>query len=143
MNMRVRTNAGQVAQAWNNRTQGMKGVIRTAIQDAIKFLRGKLRYPPPAPVPGYQRTYRLQRALQSGAQDYINIEYLGSGGFAIYGEWTMTDPPYAGYVIDEATQAYMHRGYWWTVQSKAQQHMDRMRQILSDALDRYWGGLDW
>ena len=89
-----------------------------AMGRAVSGLRGGVgKYPPKPEGSKYRRTGTLGRSLTSFAHgDSIHSVKRIAGG--VEGRWG-TNVKYAPYVIDQNSQAWMHKGRWWTLQGEA------------------------
>lgn len=88
----------------------------------------------------YRRTYQLGRSLGvdekggkiSPPDVYTVKEYQASGMMeAEFG----TNLEYAPYVIGDYTQAWVHRGRWWTMRKVADRAVPKIRKIFQNMLD--------
>ena len=91
---------------------------------------GEMGYPPQRTnmVRPYKRTGTLGKSLgmTGGKPTVYSIKGSGSQITGRYG----TDLKYAKYVIDDQKQAYMHKGWWWT--------MDVVRKRAEPKIKRLW-----
>lgn len=86
------------------------------MRQAITYVHSQVPgYPAPPATSTYRRTGTLGRSVTSFSATgaLSRVESVGSGVVGYVG----TNIDYAGYVIDEERQAYMHRGRWWTLQN--------------------------
>jgi hypothetical protein len=90
-------------------------------------------YPAARPESTYDRTGTLGKSLGSdqsggatGNPSIYSIKQLGGGNF----EGTFgTNLEYAPYVIGDTTQAEVHKGRWWQMQTIAAKSTDKITQL--------------
>jgi len=106
----------------------MEEYLTKAVDGAADLVRADIRtYPPPPPQSTYVRTGIL------GGSWTKKIERIQYGVRAIIG----TDTPYAKWVQNAPTQAWMHRGRWQTVQSVAEKQAQAVKRFIEQALARW------
>lgn len=110
---------------------GLPAAIRQATEEAVLYVHGKVpEYPPPPGESSYTRTGTLGRSITT------KVEAIGSGAVGSIG----TAVVYAGYVIDENRQAWMHRGRWWTLQGVVRGSKDAIIGFYQRAISRLISG---
>ena len=109
------------------------GAVGAVVRGGMVEYRGTLRYPPPQELPTYQRTYRLLDSLQRGL-----LVYTTPQAGIVRGKYETTGPRYDKYVVAQETQAWMHRGRWWTIESKLLGYVARsnMPEQIKSAIER-------
>ena len=88
-------------------------------------------YPPKPSGSNYTRTGNLGKSLGQRGDKPTVYSIKGSGG-NIEGRYG-TDLSYAKYVIDPQRQAYMHKGWWWT--------MDVVKHMAEPGIKQKWDKL--
>ncbi len=111
-----------------------------ATKEAVLYAQSQIPpYPPPPPDSSYRRTGTLGRSITafSGGhpQSLTRVDVTPFGSIGIIG----TNVSYAGYVIDEHEQAYMHRGRWWTLQGVIRKARAGIVKIYARAARRLFG----
>ena len=51
-------------------------------------------------------------------------------------EMVVNQTPYAQYVMGDDTQAWMHKGFWKTIQKRLQENSQKLNKVLQQAADR-------
>lgn len=141
VNFRFHTNVDDVVGFWVGKRQTLVRNLRQMMTSILQSFGWDLGYPPPAPVPSYQRTYTLARSLQyGGAGNYKRVEVNGYriiGGFG-------SKVGYASYVIGTedtgGRQAWMHAGRWWTLKGKFEDFLSKAMDIAENYLREWTGG---
>lgn len=111
--------------------QRIHAAMVSGMRKAMLYTLGKLPPYPPSPAGStYRRTGALGRRNTSAVRDEgVVIE-------GIVGNNT----EYAGYVIGRETQAWMHVGRWWTLESSVEAQAPTITEIITnevgDALNR-------
>lgn len=97
-------------------------------------------YPPPPQDSTYRRTGTLGRSLGSsqgggasgGEPSIYRVRQLGEGNYeGVFG----TNLDYAPYVIGDTTQAEVHQGRWWTMQTITQRAAEKINHLWQKAGD--------
>jgi hypothetical protein len=102
------------------------GMVST-VDSAAKYVHSQV---PPYPAPPVNSRYRRTGTL--GREIYDRVRSLGSSVVGVVGSPTV----YAPYVIWRNTQAWMHRGRWWTLQDVLEKSRDGVVRIFEDAIRR-------
>jgi hypothetical protein len=103
----------------------MPEILEPGVERALSLLYGRLRqYPPPRG--NYQRTFRLQ--------DSWSAETVLSGDVLGFVRSDSAVAPHNRYVQSRASQAWMHRGRWQTVEDVAEKERQAVIDILASAL---------
>lgn len=97
--------------------------VNSIVWASVRELRADLKrkpYPPKLPNQRYVRTGKLANSY-SARRERRNLYSVRNSA------------PYASYVVNEGTQADIHRedGRWWTVQSVATE-TERTNEVLKD-----------
>lgn len=130
----VETNADDFARAIEQDLAGFSRMMHQAMNDALNLLSQETRYPPPAPVPSYTRTFKLQDSLTpGGSQNIKEVKNISGGAIGRFGSRLS----YAPYVIDDKMQAWMHQGRWWTLQGKAQRSIPKLDSFFEVRVNEY------
>lgn len=109
------------------------GAVKSVLRPGMVEYRGTLRYPPPEELPTYQRTFQLLDGLQRGLLTFITPQ-----PGIVRGKYETVGPRYDIYVVAQETQAWMHRGRWWTIESKLLGYVARanMPEQIKGAIER-------
>lgn len=91
---------------------------RAAADELITVMRV---YPPQRPTK-YIRTFKLRD----------NWVIIGQGK----NEMIVNTIPYGGYVMGDAEQAWMHKGFWKTVGTRIEQNSQKLAKVLQSAADK-------
>ena len=130
----------------------MERALEVAVDGAIdNAIRPEFRrYPGGKPGPMQWKSEKQRRwffwALRTGQ---IQVPYGRTGDLGR--QWTKrvrrvaggirgvigSDTPYAKWVINEPSQAQIHRGRWYTVQKVAEQQADAVKRFIEQALARW------
>lgn len=105
------------------------------MRKAIIYVHSQVpSYPSAPPFSRYRRTGTLGRSVSSfsATGSLSRVESVGGGVVGYVG----TNLSYAGYVIDEHQQAYMHRGRWYTLQSVVDDATDGIVKIIRAGVRR-------
>lgn len=122
--------------------------MRQAHNGALTALQREIPPYPPKPAGStYIRTEKLGRGLgsgfsggQVGLPSIRNVRKLGQGVYE--SEIGSNTPHYNHYVIGERTQAYMHKGRWWTVKDWGIKAIDRVIGVFEAMTKRMASYLD-
>lgn len=122
------------------------GVAMNAV--LLKLWENVPAYPPAPDNSSYTRTGELGRSLGSGegggvGADHPAIYEVREMGAAGYEAHFGTNLNYAGYVISDEEQAWMHQGRWWimkTVLARATDGINNVFKMLSAALAKFLEG---
>jgi hypothetical protein len=102
------------------------GMVST-VDRAAKYVHSQVpAYPAASPSSRYRRTGTLGREI------YDRVRSIGSSIVGVIGSPTV----YALHVIWRATQAWMHRGRWWTLQDVLEKSRDGVIRIFEDDIRR-------
>lgn len=108
--------------------QGMGRLADTGFEKwakaSVEALKAKA-YPPPKPT--YERTYQLK-----GGYYY---EHVSEGEFGIGNKM-----PYAPLVVVRDRQAWMHKGYWWTMDDVLEERIPELADDVFEAIHSVWIG---
>ena len=74
------------------------------------------------PLRPYVRTFTLKN----------NWVIIGQGK----NEMVVNQTPYAQYVMGDDTQAWMHKGFWKTIQKRLEENSQKLNKVLQQAADR-------
>ena len=115
-------------------------VLPDAMKKGVLYTLGTVPgYPAPPDTSTYVRTGLLGRSitsLQGQAEGSLaRVEPLGAHVIGYIG----SSVEYAGYVVDENQQAWMHQGRWFTLQSVVAKAIDNVVKILHDAIMEHLG----
>ena len=129
-------------------TQLNRAMRKTMDASLLKIweIVGNLGYPPRFDS-DYVRTGTLGRSIGTGIQggqvgrpDIYRVTNRTGGYEGAFG----TRLGYAGYVIGEGQQAWMHAGVWWTlernVRDRAEPAIIKLFQIMSEEVARWLDG---
>ena len=118
--------------------------MHTSLKELSKIVR-RAGYPPERPGQRYVRTLRLGKSWTEGSEGNIfEVEATAFGATGTFGS-EITDKRgrgYAAYVIGPVAgekgerQAWMHSGRWWTLEAKAEGHLERVAEIFRDAIQK-------
>ena len=110
--------------------KGLTGAGDKAADIALKAVPG---YPPAPPGSTYERTFALGESITNEPGGIgASINSLGR-------EILSVGVPYGPYVVNEPTQAKIHRGRWWTIQQISKKirpdviktYIDAIKDLLS------------
>lgn len=116
------------------------GAVRGVIREGMVEYRATLRYPPPEELPTYVRTYQLLDGLARGL-----LIYTTPSVGVVRGKYETLGPRYDKWVVAEETQAWMHQGRWWTIESKLLGYVarvnlpDRIRSAIEGVIRWIFG----
>ena len=148
------TGLKEISRRFDKFPDKLNRVMRQTMEAALYILQENVpRYPPKPATSTYNRTGTLGRSLGSGGgkADIFRVtgqgSFLGQGsGSYLTGEFG-TRVKYAPYVIgdppDSPSQAWMHKGRWWTMKTitkKSEAKITRAFQEMADDLARWLEG---
>ena len=127
----------EVIAKMGKRGERLQEAPREAMLEALLFVHSQVPpYPTPPATSSYRRTHILGNsvtALSGRALGALSrVEQLGSSTTGYIG----TNIVYAPWVIDQARQAWMHRGRWWTLQAVVQKARDGILAIFNKAVGK-------
>lgn len=109
----------------------LKSHLRTTMRNSMYVVHSSVpSYPAPPASSTYRRTGTLGRSLIIGNMGAGNILEIKDTGIGIEGRFG-TRLHYAQYVIGETTQAWMHRGRWWTMADLRQRAEPKVQKLFN------------
>lgn len=116
---------------------GIGPEAQRAMRKSVLYVQSQIPpYPPPPPASSYRRTGTLGRTVTAmGSASGPALGRVESAGGTVIG-YVGSSVRYAGYVIDEQNQAWMHKDRWWTLQSVVATSRDGIKRIFEDAINR-------
>jgi hypothetical protein len=115
-------------------------LVRAMNRGLDRLLEGVKPYPPPPTGSRYHRRYWLGKSLTVRG-DPKGIRTVRDIPGGVEGRWG-TKVEYARWVIGEGTQAWMHKGRWWTLQGEAQRLFPKVKAEFDAAGERITKRLD-
>lgn len=107
---------------------------KKAAREVILYVQDQFYYPAQRPNSTYTRTFQLFESLTNmqGQAKYAlsRVSLLNDKVQSIWG----TRRPGAKYVVNEGTQARMHRGWWFTMQSLVDLARKEVKEIYKGAI---------
>lgn len=137
MSVKVQVRSDQVEVKLGRIKAGIGPESQRAMKRAVLYVHSQTPpYPPPPPGSRYRRTGTLGRTITAmGSASGPALSRVETAGGTVVG-YVGSSVKYAGYVIDEENQAWMHKGRWWTLQSVVAKSRDGIRRIFDDAISK-------
>lgn len=137
MSVQVEVRSREVEVKLDRIANGIPPELSQAMTKAVLYVHSQVpAYPAASPDSRYRRTGTLGRTITAmGSASGPALSRVESAGGQVLG-YVGSSVKYAGYVIDEQDQAWMHKGRWWTLQSVVAASREGIRRIFDDAISR-------
>lgn len=114
--------------------------LREPTKTALLYVHSQMPpYPSPSATSRYRRTGTLGRTITTfGSASGPALSRVEGSGSHVIG-YVGSSLSYAPYVIDASSQAFMHRGRWWTLQSVVEKSRDGIRRIYESFVQKLVG----